>query len=61
MQQHVIQCQIRAFSLLAEIEGMKAENSLRESINAAQAYSSSDFMRISNQLEELAREAGQVY
>lgn len=61
MQSHQLQCQIRAFSILAEMEGMKSENECRQRRGEAQAYDGNSFFEVANRLEELAREAGQTY
>jgi len=61
MQSHQLQCHIRAFAVLAEMEAMKAENENRTRRNEAQAYNENNFFALSNRLEELAREAGQIY
>ena len=61
MQQHVIQCQIRAFSVLAEMEAMKARNENRARSGEVQMYNEHNFLDLSMRLEELAREAGQRY
>jgi hypothetical protein len=61
MQGHQLMAQIRAFSLLAQIEGMKALNAHRLQRGETQAYDENAFYDLANQLEELARDAGQVY
>jgi len=61
MQSHQLQCQIRAFAALAEMEAMKAENENRARRGEAQAYNENNFFALSNRFEELAREAGQTY
>jgi len=57
MQSHQLQCHIRAFAVLAEMEAMKAENENRTRRNEAQAYNENNFFALSNRLEELACEA----
>ncbi len=61
MQSHQLACQIRAFSVLAEMEAMKAENESRARKGEAQLYDADYFFALANRLEELARAAGQVY
>ena len=43
---------IHCLELASELEGMKAENSLRKTRNEVQAYCEADFMRLSNQLHD---------
>ena len=58
---NVIQCQIRAFSVLAEMEGMKAENEKQKRYGESPTYGEDHFMDISKRLEALAYEAGERY
>lgn len=45
----------RIYALTAEMESMKVENRSRRAGGFAEAYDSLAFMRISEQLEEIAR------
>lgn len=61
VQQHVYVCQIKAFSVIAEIEGMKALNQERKSCGLSLAYGEDAFYACADRLNKIAIEAMRYY
>lgn len=50
-----VKLQIEAMAYLAEIEGMKAENAIRESKGESLAYTGEDFNYIASEMRNIAQ------